>query len=192
MGSFDKLKGKREIQDVKTGEVAYAVVPVKRNYFDEEYFCMFQKSLDLISEDRDLTYDDLRVLLKLFRHLDMKNFISISQKDICEKLKMDKSNVSKSMTKLINKGIIIKGPRLNGIYTYTLNANYAYKGHLKNLKQERRRHLELVEEQDTEREVLKNLKQQKNEKSLKDDKNLSQAEKIIKENNHPTLFEDKK
>ena len=183
MGSFDRLKGKREIQDVKTGEVAYAVVPVKRNYFDEEYFCMFQKSLDLISEDRELTYDDLRVLLKLFRHLDMKNFISISQKEICEQLKMHKPNVSRSINKLLEKGIIIKGPRLNGIYTYTLNANYAYKGHLKNLKQERKRHLELVEEHETERDVIENLKNKEKNK-----KELSDAEKLIKNKKHPTLF----
>ena len=164
MGSFDRLKGKREIQDLESGEITYAVVPIRRNYFEEEYFCMFQKSLDLISEDRELTYDDLRVLLKLFRHLDMKNYISISQKEICEQLKMDKSNVSKAMTKLLNKGIILKGPRLNGIYTYTLNANYAYKGHLKNLKKERKRHLEIVEEQETEREVIENLKNKDREK----------------------------
>lgn len=165
MGSFDRLKGKREIQDLESGEITYAVVPVKRIYFEEEYFCMFQKSLDLISEDRELTYDDLRVLLKLFRYLDMKNFISISQKDICQQLKMDKSNVSKSFAKLINKGIILKGPRLSGIYTYILNANYAYKGQLKYLKKERKKHLELVEDQETERYIEKKIQLEKKEKN---------------------------
>ena len=190
MGSFVRLKGKREIQDLESGEVTYAVVPVKRNYFEEDYFCMFQKSLDLISEDREMTYDDLRVLLKLFRYLDMKNFISISQKDICEQLKMDKSNVSKSMTKLLNKGIILKGPRLNGIYTYTLNANYAYKGQLKFLKQERKKHLELVEEYDTERHIEKKIKSEKKSKENKksDRKEESEAEILINKKKHPTLF----
>ena len=116
----------------------------------------------------------------------MKNFISISQKDICEQLKMDKSNVSKSMTKLLNKGIILKGPRLNGIYTYTLNANYAYKGQLKFLKKERKKHLELVEEYDTERYIDKKIKSEKKNKDSKKEK--SEAEILIDKKKHPTLF----
>ncbi|MBX9840084.1 MAG: helix-turn-helix domain-containing protein [Silvanigrellaceae bacterium] len=190
MANFDKLRGKREIQDLESEEITYAVVPVKRNYFDEDYFCMFQKSLDIISEDRDMTYDDLRVLLKLFRYLDMKNYISVSQKDICEQLKMHKPNVSRAINKLIEKGIILKGPKVIRANTYILNANYAYKGHLKNLKEERKRHLELVEEYDTERHIDKKIKSEIKSKDNKKEekKELSEAEKLINNKKHPTLF----
>lgn len=181
MSVFDKKSGKREIQDTKTGEKIYAVVEVRKDFIDEEYFCMFQRSAELIAQDRDFTYEDFRVLYMLYANLDMKNYISLSQSDLCEKLKMNKSNVSKSISRLLEKGVILKGPKVGKSWTYILNANYGYKGKLKFLKQERKRHLALIEDQETDRYFERKYKEENK-------KELSDAENIIKNKKHPTLF----
>lgn len=182
MSVFEKKSGRREIQDTRTGDKIYAVVEIRKDFIDEEYFCMFQRSAELIAQDRDFTYEDFRVLYMLYANLDMKNYISLSQSDLCEKLKMNKSNVSKSISRLLEKGIILKGPKVGKSWTYILNANYGYKGKLRFLKQERKRHLALIEDQETDREIEKKFKEEKNKKYKKTD-----AEELI-DKDHPTLF----
>ena len=70
-------------------------------------------------------------------------------------------------------------PALFGRVTYRL----PYKGKLRYLKTERKRHLSLIEEQETERDVIENLKNKEKNK-----KEFSDAERLIKNNKHPTLF----
>ena len=187
MSVFDKRSGKREIQDTRTGEKIYAVVEVRKDFIDEEYFCMFQRSAELIAQDRDFTYEDFRVLYMLYANLDMKNYISLSQSDLCEKLKMHKSNVSKSISRLLEKGIILKGPKVGKSWTYILNANYGYKGKLKFLKQERKRHLILIEDQETDRYIEKKFKEESRNKKIEKEKDKSDTEIIISKG-MPTLF----
>ena len=87
----------------------------------------------------------------------MKNYISVNHVLISEKLNMQKSHVSRSISTLIDRGIIIKGPRVGKGFTYILNSKYGYKGHLKDIKSIRKKHLQLIEEQETERFCCKKL-----------------------------------
>ena len=119
---------------------------------------MFQNASELLATDEHLQGNDHRVLWLLFSYLDMKNYISINQMDIAEKLNMKKTNVSRSISTLIDRGIIIKGPRVGKGFTYILNSKYGYKGHLKDIKDVRKKHLQLIEEQETDRDVIENLK----------------------------------
>ena len=144
---------------------------------------MFQHAAKEIAKDKELVGEDLRVLHLLYGYLDMKNYISISQTDIAIELDMLKQNVNRSINNLLLKEIIIKGPKVGKSWTYILNANYGYKGKLRYLKTERKRHLSLIEEQETERDVIENLKNKEKNK-----KELSDAERLIKNNKHPTLF----
>jgi predicted DNA-binding transcriptional regulator len=180
MSVFERKSGRREIEDTKTGEKIYAVVEVRRDYIQEEYFCMFQQSARAIAKDRDFTYEDLRLLHLLYGYLDIKNYISVSQMDIANELNMQKQNVNRSIKILLEKGIILKGPKVGKSWTYILNANYGYKGKLKFLKQERKRHLALIEDQETDRYIEKKYKEENKNKK-------SDVEELI-DKNHPTLF----
>ena len=142
---------------------------------------MFQQAAKEIAKDKDLIGEDLRVLHLLYGYLDIKNYISISQIDIANELNMQKQNVNRSINALLKKGIVLKGPRVGKSWTYILNANYGYKGKLKYLKGERKRHLALVEDQEIEREVMQKTKKQ----SKKNDK-LNKID--ITEENQTTLF----
>lgn len=186
MTVFDEKRSKREfreIEDINSGDRIFAVFPVKKNFINLEYFCMFQNATELLATDEHLTGNDYRVLFLLFSFLDMKNYISVNHVLIAEKLNMQKSHVSRSISTLIDRGIIIKGPRVGKGFTYILNSKYGYKGHLKDIKDVRKKHLQLIEEKETENDVIDNLKNKE-----KDKKQLSNAEKLIKEKKHPTLF----
>ena len=148
---------------------------------------MFQNATELLATDEHLTGNDYRVLFLLFSFLDMKNYISVNHTLIAEKLNMQKSHVSRSISTLIDREIIIKGPKVGKGFTYILNSKYGYKGHLKNLKDERKRHLSLIEEQEIEKEVTENLKKSNKEKS-NTKRQLSESEKLIQNKKHPTLF----
>lgn len=190
MTVFDERRSKREfreIEDINSGDRIFAVFPVKKNFINLEYFCMFQNATELLATDEHLTGNDYRVLFLLFSFLDMKNYISVNHTLIAEKLNMQKSHVSRSISTLIDREIIIKGPKVGKGFTYILNSKYGYKGHLKNLKDERKRHLSLIEEQEIEKEVTENLKKSNKEKS-NTKRQLSESEKLIQNKKHPTLF----
>jgi len=92
---------------------------------------MSQGAFQLIAADRELTLEPKNVLLYLFSRLDFDNFIQVPQFEIAEALKMDKAKVSKAIKILVEKGILIRGPKVGHSYAFRLNPNYGYKGNPK-------------------------------------------------------------
>lgn len=143
------MKNLREISqyDNQTGELLEGVLVycgVKHNPYGGGWVMNSQDALDFLSEDQELTKDSLRVLLKLCAKLDFENWIQISQIDVCNQLKLNKSNVSKAFKLLVSKGILLKGPKTGHSFAYRLNPNYGWKGKVKNLNEYRQQ----VEEQE--------------------------------------------
>lgn len=92
---------------------------------------MSQEAFQLIAADRELTLEPKNVLFYLFSRLDFDNFIQVPQSEIVEVLKIDKANVSKAIKMLVEKGILIRGPKVGHSYAFRLNPNYGYKGNPK-------------------------------------------------------------
>ena len=63
----------------------------------------FLRNLTLMS---NLTTCDFKIILYLLHDLDDKTFKPVSQKEICEKLYIDKSTVSKSFGRLLSLNIL--------------------------------------------------------------------------------------
>jgi predicted transcriptional regulator len=103
--------------------------PKTKNGF-KRHFTMNQEALDIISEN--LEGAELKVLLKLLKYLDYENLIQIQQKEIADELKMNKSNLHRSITTLIKFGVILKGPKIGKSCSYRLNPNFGWKGTAKN------------------------------------------------------------
>ncbi len=80
----------------------------------------------------DLRGDDFRVLLLLMARLDFENLISLEQTAVAAKLGMDKSNVNRSIKRLITLGVLLEGPKIGRSRTYRLNPNFGWKGSTKN------------------------------------------------------------
>lgn len=99
------------------------------------FFVGFQEAFIALSQDRELSLNHHRILHYLFGKLDFDNFIHIKQKEIGEALELDKGNVSKAMTLLKRKGIILEAP-YKGVKCYKLNHFYGWKGSITSLKKQ--------------------------------------------------------
>lgn len=139
--------------DQDTGEVLEGVVVycgVKQNPYSTGWVMNSQEALELLATDKDLKGETYRVLLLLLSRLDFDNWIQVTQTEISEKLEMKKPNVSKAISILEEKGIILRGPKVGRTYAFRLNPHYGWKGKVKNLNdyrkqaEDRTRHLQVV------------------------------------------------
>jgi len=133
-----------------TGEIqqGYIVwVGERPNRLVGGFFMGFQEAFIALSQDREMSLDHHRILHFLFGKLDFENFIHIKQKEIGEALGLDKSRVSKAMTLLKRKGIILIAP-YKGVRCYKLNHFYGWKGSVTSLNKQERK-LKLVKSDKT-------------------------------------------
>lgn len=95
------------------------------------FFIMAQNAMALIATDKDLTLEPKNVLFYLMSRLDFENFIQVPQTEVCKALDMDKAKVSKAVKLLVEKEILIRGPKVGHSSSWRLNPNFGYKGNPK-------------------------------------------------------------
>ena len=126
--------------DLDTGEVFEDGLPVWVNgkvKWHEDWFMGIQESFFNVAADRDLNGETLRVWMYMLSRMGFENWVTFPQRDICESLGIQKSHVSRSIKKLTDKGLILKGPKLGRTTAYKLNSHYAWKGKTSNLSKDR-------------------------------------------------------
>ena len=136
--------------DTLTGEVLdnneYQIIAFPRRIkIKEGWFMAFQEAFEALAMDKDLNGQTMKVLMFLMAHTSFENYVGLEQKMICDKLQMHKTDVSLAMKKLVEKGILEKGPKLGRSSTYKLNPYYGWKGKIKNLKDERKKRLSVID-----------------------------------------------
>ncbi|PSF30237.1 MarR family transcriptional regulator [Aphanothece hegewaldii CCALA 016] len=122
--------------DQDTGEVLEGVIVycgVKQNPYGKGWIMTSQDALELLAADDDLTKEAFRVLMFLMARLDFENWIQVTQQEISEKISIKKSNVSRAISLLEKKGIILRGPKVGRSYAFRLNPYFGWKGKVKNL-----------------------------------------------------------
>lgn len=141
--------------DLETGEVfdgAFVFVGRKiKSPYGSEWMAINQNFLQEFAARKDVGEQALRVFLYLNARIDFENLIQVPQIEISEALKMDKTNVNKAMKKLIDLGIVLRGPRIGRSSTYRLNPMAGWKGKVHNLNKALDRHhrgLRVVPEND--------------------------------------------
>jgi DNA-binding transcriptional ArsR family regulator len=128
--------------NAETGEVldgVFVYFSPKRNPYGKGWIMNSQEALEILAKDTDLKWETLRVFLFLCARLDFENWILIQSSEICKELSMKPPNVSRSITLLEKKGIIIRGEKLGRSYAFRLNPHYGWKGKVKNLDDYRRK-----------------------------------------------------
>jgi hypothetical protein len=60
--------------------------------------------------------------------MDFENFIGVDQTYVGKELSMEKASVSKAIKLLVEKRILVKGPKIGRMNSYKLNDFYAWKG----------------------------------------------------------------
>ncbi|MGI2050021.1 replication/maintenance protein RepL [Shewanella oncorhynchi] len=131
--------------DESTGEVIggfVAVIRPKQKSSFERHFTMNQAALEIIATE--LSHEQTRVLMILLSELDYENYIQVAQVDIAEKLKMQKTNVSRAMKNLMQMDVILEGPRIGRSKTYRLNPQFGWKGTVTNHKKALRHGLSVI------------------------------------------------
>lgn len=119
--TIDKVTGE-EIE----GTPVYVASKVK--WSKERWFVGFQDAFALIAEDKEMTLQLTRVWMKLVSVMGFENFIYVPQKEIAQSLNMQRSHVSRSIKKLVEKGLLIEGPKINRGSSYRLNLDLVWKG----------------------------------------------------------------
>ena len=128
--------------DQDTGKILEGVIVycgVKDNPYNTGWFMTSQDALETLAADEDISKEAFRILMFLMARLDFENWIQITQKEISEKTKIKKSNVSRGISLLEKKGIILRGPKIGRSSAFRLNPYFGWKGKVKNLNNYRKK-----------------------------------------------------
>lgn len=124
----------------------YFVKPNKKDHASGlgGWYIAWQESSMNIAADKRLNLTDHRVIAVLNAKLDFENWIRISQQEIGDFLGVARPNISVSMKKLVELGIVLPGPSVKNVKTFRLNPSVSWKGTMQQAATERRKALRLV------------------------------------------------
>lgn len=128
---MSKFRKERVAQvNLDTGEVeqGLALLIPPKHRLASEFVMQVQEGYIKLAIDADLVGQDLRVLLIYLGYLDYENFLQLSQQRVADILGVKKQRVYESTQKLVQKGILIKGPKVGNHNTYRLHPSYGWKG----------------------------------------------------------------
>jgi predicted transcriptional regulator len=118
--------------DRNTGELREGVIvlcPTKRK-LKGDFVLLDLQGMGALAMDKDLQRDDWRVIAILIKRLEYENWLIITQQEIADQLGMRQPNVARSLKKLIDKAIIVKGKKQGRVNSYRLNAFYGWRGEI--------------------------------------------------------------
>jgi DNA-binding MarR family transcriptional regulator len=117
--------------ELKAAEYVFVAIPRTQCKL-QGWFMGFQRAFLELAKDKEITGETRRVLDWMFGSLDFENFIVVDQGVVAKELDLKQPNVSRSIKKLLEKGIIEKGPKMGNYASYRVNLNYVWKGKAKN------------------------------------------------------------
>lgn len=136
---IDPETQERIAYDRDTGQVLREVLPPviflqRPKTFNELYgrgawWVMADALARLMAFDKELSRQEpMRVFWYLVTRLDFENYIRVPQAEIVETLDMKKQNVSRAISLLESKGVLLRGPKVGQSYSWRLNPNCGFKG----------------------------------------------------------------
>jgi DNA-binding transcriptional ArsR family regulator len=147
MDKYDNWKN-IALFNTQTGEILEGGIPIyvgAKVKWRENWFMGIQEAFIALAKDKEIAGRARRILDYLFGKLGFENYICVTQQEISKELDIEKENVSREIKKLVNKGIILPGPKLGRTSTYRLNSEYGWRGKVRNLADARMKpNLELV------------------------------------------------
>jgi DNA-binding transcriptional ArsR family regulator len=122
--------------DAATGEVMGEMVALHirapKSPFGSDFYMGALKPLDrLVDMRREIGAETMWVLLKLIgSHLDFHNLVQVSPSELAKKLDMHRPNVSRSIKKLVELGVLLEGAKVGMYRSYRLNPHFAWRGNV--------------------------------------------------------------
>lgn len=108
-------------------EFVFVAIP-RVQYKMQGWVMWMQEAFKALAKDKEITGYDRRVLDYLMSIMDFENYIGIDQTEIAEFIEIQRPHVSRSIKKLVEKGILEEGPKIGRNKSYTMNYHYAWKG----------------------------------------------------------------
>jgi len=105
-----------------------------KKHLKKDYARCFLNEMEVIASSKDLNATDLRVLIAIIGNLEYENILNISQKNLAEKLKIQRPEITKSIKKLISKKYLHVIDRIGRQNIYQFNPNIAFRSRAKNHK----------------------------------------------------------
>lgn len=125
----------------------YLHAPNKRKGLDRlgGWVISWQESTMQLAQDKRLNLTDWRVIAVLQAKLDFNNWIRISHAEVANMINVARPNISVSMKKLLEIGVLLPGPSVKSVKTYRLNPTVGWKGDIKTGYRNRRDALKVIQ-----------------------------------------------
>lgn len=138
-GAMPPVTRQSRFVDAETGEVfdTFPMLVLGKPKLAEDWLMVMQEALVAVAQDRDLGWEAGRVLMLLLGRVDFENYVRLPQKEIGDLLDMKAPHVSRAVTTLVERNLLLKGPKVSGSWTYRLNSQVAWRGKVKNLRKHR-------------------------------------------------------
>lgn len=124
----------------------YAFVAIPRKAKLRGWFMAFEDAMERLSKDKELWGTPNAVLHFLLSRMSFENHILVQQIEIARELAIPKETVSRAISKLLEKGVIERGPKLGRTWSYRLSPSYGWKGDVRNFQEEQKRRLQVTSE----------------------------------------------
>lgn len=121
------------------GEV-HATPPIMvqpKLYWPEESVVVWQDAAKAMAKSPDLGAEALRVWLYVVGTVGYENILAMSMSSLGRELGMQRQNVSRAVSKLVEAGILVQEGQFNRSKTYRLNSNVGWRGSIKQLNKHR-------------------------------------------------------
>ena len=139
--------GRRTVEqvDAETGEVLSGFVavvqPKRKNGFQQGWVAMAQNAM-LEMARAGLGDEAHRVFFVMASTTDFENWIQVSQAELAELIGMKRANFNRALKRLVDAGVILRGPKVGRSNTYRLNPEFGWKGSAKGHKQALKQRME--------------------------------------------------
>lgn len=117
--------------DLETGDIiegVFATSKTKFNPWTEGFVMTALYGSKFLARDKEITGVAQRVLRELESVLDYENWVRIALVDLAHSLELDRSQVSRAVKILVQKGILFRGKKIGHFYTYRFNPEFCWRG----------------------------------------------------------------
>lgn len=117
--------------DSQTGEM-FDLVAVPRstsNHIGGAFVMLTQAAVLDVAKRTDLTDGDLRLLLALLGRLNWENWLMLDITELATEIGRGRDKTSKGIKRLVDAGVLHRGPKAGRSWTYRLDPELGWKGH---------------------------------------------------------------
>jgi len=122
--------GERTYIDSITGQMFDLVaVPRTSTQIGGSFVMLTQTSVLEVAKRTDLTDGDLRLLLALLGRLKWENWLMLDVTALAAEIGRGRDKTSKGIKRLVDAGVLHRGPKAGRSWTYRLDPELGWKGH---------------------------------------------------------------